>query len=200
MTVAELIQNYGYLAVAAGTFLEGETVLLLAGAAASRGHLDLPVVMAIAALASSAGDQLCFLLGRRYGEALLARLPRLRQRADRARELLARHATLVILSVRFLYGLRIAGPMAIGMSGVRWLRFASLNLLGAIVWAIVVASIGYGFGRVLTHLLAQAFGRLDSEELWWLVAAAVGIVSWLWISRRWFVRSNGAGRDDQGRC
>ena len=38
MNIPELIQNYGYAAVAVGTFLEGETVLLLAGAAASRGH------------------------------------------------------------------------------------------------------------------------------------------------------------------
>ena len=40
MNIAEWVQSYGYAAVAAGTFLEGESVLLVAGAAAARGHLE----------------------------------------------------------------------------------------------------------------------------------------------------------------
>ena len=80
VNVPELIQHYGYLAVAVGTFLEGETVLLLAGAAASRGHLALPTVIGVATLASFAGDQLFFLLGRRHGSRLLARWPSLHAR------------------------------------------------------------------------------------------------------------------------
>ena len=61
MSLVELIQGYGYWAVAAGAFLEGETMLLVAGAAASRGHLSLPAVVAVAALASL-GDDLRFVL------------------------------------------------------------------------------------------------------------------------------------------
>ena len=63
MSLVELIQGYGYWAVAAGAFLEGETMLLVAGAAASRGHLSLPAVEAVAALACLGGDQLWFYLG-----------------------------------------------------------------------------------------------------------------------------------------
>ncbi len=135
VAVVELIQSYGYLAVAVGTFLEGETVLLVAGAAASRGHLSLLGVVAVAAVASFAGDQLCFFLGRRYGNRILARYPSLVARTTRARALLERHNLPVILSIRFLYGLRIAGPIAIGMSGVSWLRFFVLNAIGAMAWA-----------------------------------------------------------------
>ncbi|MBS0507039.1 MAG: DedA family protein [Proteobacteria bacterium] len=181
MTVVELIQSYGYVAVAIGTFLEGETVLLVAGAAASRGHLWLPAVVAVAAVASFAGDQLCFFLGRRYGNQLLARYPSLVARTTRARALLERHNLPVILSVRFLYGLRIAGPMAIGMSGVHWLRFFVLNAIGALVWAMVVAGVGYGFG----HAMAGWLGAIDADELWALAAAALlGLGWWLWTHLR----------------
>ncbi len=185
MAIVDWIQTYGYLAVAAGTFLEGETVLAIAGAAASRGHLWLPAVIAVATLASFAGDQFYFHLGRRYGSRLLGRFPSLQARTTRARELLEHHHTPVILSIRFLYGLRIAGPIAIGMSGVPWLRFLALNLAGAVVWASIVAGAGYGFGQAAAHLL----GRIDADEVWWFVALLLCVLLWwLFAYRRLSVR------------
>lgn len=180
MAIVELIQTYGYAAVAVGTFLEGESVLALAGAAASRGHLWLPAVIAVATLASFAGDQLYFLLGRRYGARLFESFPSLQARTARARELLDRYHTLVILSVRFLYGLRIAGPIAIGMSGVPWFRFLVLNLAGAVVWALLVAGAGYWFGHAIAHLL----GGIDADELWWLAALLLAVLLW-WLFTRY---------------
>ena len=176
MNIPEWIQNYGYAAVAVGTCLEGETVLLLAGAAASRGHLAMPWVIAVATVASFAGDQLFFYLGRAYGPALLQRFPKLGAGTARARVLLERHNTPVILSVRFLYGLRIAGPLAIGMSGVGWLRFFVLNLIGAVVWACAIAALGYGTGQALASVL----GTIDADEIWTMgVLLVAGALIWL---------------------
>ncbi|WHZ11726.1 MAG: lipoprotein B [Burkholderiaceae bacterium] len=179
MTIADLIRNYGYLAVAAGTFLEGETILILAGAAASLGRLSLPGVIAVATMASFAGDQLYFHLGRRYGARLLARFPSLQSRTTRARALLERHHVLVILAIRFLYGLRVAGPVAIGMSDVPWLRFVALNLAGAMVWAAAIASAGYWVGQALVPLL----GAIDADELWGLAGLLLCAMLW-WLLRR----------------
>ena len=184
MTIADLIQSYGYLAVAVGTFLEGETVLILAGAAASLGHLSMPVVIAVATMASFAGDQLYFHLGRSYGARLLARFPSLQSRTARARELLERHHMPVILSIRFLYGLRIAGPIAIGMSSVPWLRFLALNLAGAIVWAAAIAGAGYWGGPALAPLL----GAIDADELWGLAGLLLCAMLWWLVRRRLAVR------------
>ena len=49
-----LIQTYGYPAAFVGSMLEGETVLVLAGLAAHRAHLSLPVVWLLAAAMGSA--------------------------------------------------------------------------------------------------------------------------------------------------
>lgn len=174
MDIAGLIQSYGYAAVGVGTFLEGESVLLAAGAAAYHGYLQLPVVMLIATLASFLGDQLFFFLGRRHGKQLLARFPSLEPRIARARVLLERHHVPVILSVRFLYGLRIAGPIAIGMSDVHWSRFLLLNLVGAVVWAILIAYLGFGLG----HGLALSLGSFDADEAWLLTALLLPVVLW----------------------
>ena len=50
MELASLIQTYGYGIVLIGTVLEGETVLTLAGFAAHRGYLQLPLVIVTAAV------------------------------------------------------------------------------------------------------------------------------------------------------
>ncbi len=178
MDIASLIQSHGYTAVGIGTFLEGESVLLAAGAAAFHGYLRLPTVVVLATLASFLGDQLFFYLGRRYGNQLLARFPSLQPRAARARALLARHHVPLILAVRFLYGLRIVGPMAIGMSSVHWSRFLILNLVGAMIWAVVVAGAGYGLGQGLAYSL----GAFDADEAWLLVALLLPAAVW-WITK-----------------
>lgn len=174
MDIAGLIQSYGYAAVGLGTFLEGETVLIAAGAAAFHGDLSLAWVIVVATFASFLGDQTFFLVGRRYGTRLLARFPSLAPRAARASALLERHHVVLILAVRFLYGLRVAGPMAIGMSGVHWSRFLILNFIGAVLWAILVGGIGYGMGQGL----AYALGSFDADEVWLLVALLLPPIAW----------------------
>jgi membrane protein DedA with SNARE-associated domain len=177
MSISSLIQQHGYWAVFVGSFLEGETVLLFAGFAAHRGLLRLPVVMLLAFLASTLADQSFFFAGRRYGARLMARFPSLAARVPRVERLLGKHHTGLILSVRFLYGLRLAGPVALGMLGVSPLRFALLNMLGAAVWAVSISELGYQFGNLL-QLVVQDLKHVEETVLlaillagacWWAV-------------------------------
>jgi membrane protein DedA with SNARE-associated domain len=174
MDLAFLIQTYGYGIVLVGTALEGETVLVLAGFAAHRGYIHLPGVIVAAAVGSFLADQIFFLLGRRFGSRIFHRFPTLEPGAARATQLFDRHNRLVILSIRFLYGLRTVGPMAIGMSTVSWQRFLLLNLLGAILWSAAIASLGYAFG----NLLELVFDEVRKVEKWAFAAILfVGIVA-----------------------
>jgi len=178
MDLASLIQNWGYSAVFAGSLIEGETILALAAIAAHRGYLSLPWVIAVAATGGVLGDQIYFVVGRFAGDRVLARWPVLQPGAERVRQLLDRYDTPLILGVRFLYGLRTVGPIAIGMSRVPWPRFAFLNVIGAIAWAALVAGIGYALGEVLTRLL----GDLKRVEEWVFGGVLVGgfaLVAWL---------------------
>lgn len=180
--IEDLIGRYGYAAILAGTFLEGETILVLGGFAAHRGLLSLPGVMLCAFIGSLASDQLFFHLGRRHGEAFVARRPRLAAGVERARRLIDRYDTWVILSFRFLYGLRNVAPLTLGMGTVSTLRFTLLNMAGAAVWAVLVAVLGWYVGSAAEQML----GHLERYEL--RVAAAivaVGLALWAW--RRWRV-------------
>lgn len=159
---SELLQAHGYWLLAVGCLLEGETVLVLAGFAAHRGLLDPLAVVAIAASCGFAGDELCFWLGHRHGQALLARWPSIARQATRVHALIERWHEGLIVGLRFAYGLRIAGPVLIGSSALPAWRFAVFNALGALLWACLVGAAGWLFGAAAQALL----GRLHHVEGW----------------------------------
>ncbi|HUQ29221.1 MAG TPA: DedA family protein [Usitatibacter sp.] len=162
MDLAGLIDSYGYLAVFLGAFLEGETILALAGLAAYRGYLDLYKVIAVAMLAGFLGDQFFFFLGRFKGNKVLARFPKMKRRAQRFDALLSRWHAPLIVGIRFMYGFRIVGPILLGMGRVPAWKFMLYNFIGAAIWAPLIAGIGYFFGTVLK----TALGHLKRYELW----------------------------------
>jgi len=173
----QLIEHYGYIAVFIGAVLEGETVLIVAGFAAHRGYLDLGGVVAVATLGGFLGDQFFFTLGRARGRQLLARFPAIERQSARVQTLVNRYHTWLIVGVRFLYGLRVAGPVLLGMSEVSHARFAVFNLLGALIWASLIAGAGYVFGQTVEMMLSNA-KRYELEAAGVLLAA--GIVIWLY--------------------
>ena len=173
----ELIRHYGYLAVFVGAVVEGETLLVMAGFAAQLGSLDLYSVVLIAAAGGFAGDQFWFAAGRWQGRAMQARLPSVRAKAARVERLIERHGTGLSLGVRFMYGLRMVGSVLLGMSQVSHLRFIALNLLGALLWAVLVGGAGYLFGQALELALQDA----KRYDVWLLPGVvAVGLAVWLW--------------------
>ena len=176
------LQTYGYWAILVGTFLEGETILVLGGLAAHLGYMDLTGVILAAFVGSLCGDQLFFFLGRRHSPFLLNRRPSWKSKLERANRLIDRFQTPLILGFRFLYGLRTVMPFAIGISSVPVWRFVLLNALGAIVWAGIVASGGYLFGNALEGLLGNI--RHYEKILFVLVTLAGALVWALYIYRR----------------
>jgi len=161
-----LIDSYGYFAVFIGSFLEGETILALAGLAANRGYMDFWTVVAVAFVAGFAGDQFFFFLGRLRGRQILARVPHWRERVERFDALLARWHAPLIVCVRFMYGFRIMGPIILGMGRVSTWKFFVYNMIGAAIWAPLIAGLGYLFGSTLEAVLHD----LKRFELWAAIA------------------------------
>lgn len=177
MDVTQFIQEYGYLAVALGSFLEGEAVLLAGSLAAYHGHLEWTLLLPVAAFASFLGDLPYFFAGRRYGTAALVRYPTLQRRKDQLENLLYRYHILLVLSLRFLYGLRIAGLLTLGLSRMSVLRFLCLNFVGAVIWVSVIAGASYGVARLIQKLFGDAgMIALISLLIAVLVCSAVSVM------------------------
>ena len=179
MSLELIIQKYGYFALFIGTMLEGETIVVLAGLAAHRGYLQLPLVMLIAFLGTTLTDQTIFFLGRYYGKNFLAKRLKWQNQIDRIHRFLHRYQNLAIIGFRFLYGMRTITPFVIGTSEIKSRRFVLLNFISVFLWAGIFTSGGYVFGQALTLLLGD-IKRYQFK----LILGIIIIASGIWIFRR----------------
>lgn len=153
--ISHFIAHYGYFAVLLGTMLEGESILLAAGFACHQGLMSLPIVFILAVTGATLGDLTAFALGRWQGRALISRFACLHNAVPKVTRLLERYDTPIILAIRFLVGLRMAGPVIIGTTRISAKRFAWLNLLGALIWATLILSLGFSLGLMLKSLITD---------------------------------------------
>jgi len=176
--VAEFWEEWGALAYGAAAlwaFFEGETFVLASAAiGAATGLIDPWLLMVCVWGGSFLGDQTWFTLGRKYGPALIDRFPSSRPRVAAASALLERYGTLFILSFRFLYGIRNVAAAVCGLAGMPWIRFATLNFIGAGVWAGSFVAAGWFIG-----------GLLGVENLFYLIVSA-GLLALLFFIGRHF--------------
>ena len=172
-----LIRTYGYWALLAGTFIEGETILMLGGLSAKLGYLDLSMVMVVAFIGSFSGDQLYFIIGRLKGAELLAKHQKWHSKVERVHCYLERYHDLIMLGFRFVYGIRIMTPFVLAMSPkIKTGRFVVFNAIGAVIWSVVVSGGGYLFGHAL-ELVLNDIKQYEISIM--IVAAAAGIGIWL---------------------
>lgn len=148
-----LLNTYGYWAILLGTFLEGETIVVLAGMLVANGNMSFSGVVGCALTGSLLSDQLMFCLGKYKGNAILSHFPKLNSKKDKALQLLLKYDTLLIIGFRFVYGMRNITPIILGTSGITFRRFLIFNLVGAICWSILFTAGGYYFG----HAMLKAF-------------------------------------------
>jgi membrane protein DedA with SNARE-associated domain len=172
MDLSALLHQYGYALIFLGTLAEGETLLVLGGYFAHRGYLGLGGVIGTSFIAAVCGDQLFFHLGRRHARGLLARFPRLREKVGDALRRIEDQQVKLALSMRFLWGLRIAMPVALGLTAMDARRFFWLNLLSAAVWSSLFALVGFG----TSHVASQMFANLQANEKW-VALALLGIAA-----------------------
>ena len=176
MSLAELINTYGYPMIFLGAFLEGETVLVLGGVAAKLGHLELPWVIVSAFSATLISDQVLFFLGRYKGTVVLSRLPSWQRQSVRVLRYLEKHRYLIVLGFRFFYGMRTITPFVIGMSRIPVGLFLVLNVISALTWATLISGLGYLIGNGLERILID-IQRYEIEVL--AIVAITGLLFWL---------------------
>jgi membrane-associated protein len=162
-----LLATYGVLGIGAilfaetgllvGLLLPGETVAILGGAYshvhhAGQPHPQLAMVILVAAAGAALGGQLGYLIGRRAGQALLdrpdGRLYR-REQLERTHAYFEHYGAQTIVIARFLPFVRTLSSPAAGVAEMPVRRFTAYNVGGALLWATVVASLGYMLGGVL---------------------------------------------------
>ena len=182
MDLTHLIETYGYWALLIGILLEGETILVVAAFLAKRGYLDLHWVIFISFAATYFTDQLLFHIGRHRGIPILTKRPGWDQRVNSLRRWLNRNQNLVIVGFRFVYGFRTVTPYMLGVFKLPVKKYLILNGIGGLVWATVVAYLGYGFGMVIEEVMDNV-KQAESIILALMIVASIGLAIWHQIRR-----------------
>ena len=183
MDINNLISHYGYAALVIGSMAEGETITRLGGVAAHQGLLKFPLVVISVALGGMIGDQLLYLLGRRFGGKLLKRFSHHQARIRKAQRMIQRRPYLFVIGTRFMYGFRVIGPLLIGASRLPPKVFLPLNVLGALVWALIFTTLGYLGGEAIGPWLHHLDAHLK-HWIWLILVVALVVAAHWWFRRR----------------
>jgi membrane-associated protein len=127
-----------------------ETIVITGGILAGKGQLELGFLIPAAAAGAILGDNICYWLGRRFGDRLTGRIFRGakgRARIEWATKAVQRRGALLVLVGRFIPGGRTASTFAAGTLKMRWRRFFAADVAAGVLWALYSSLLGYVGGR-----------------------------------------------------
>ncbi|MHA6198097.1 DedA family protein [Pseudomonas wadenswilerensis] len=154
--------------------------LVLAGAFASeQGSPDPVLIVVMAMLCCLLADSLWYLLGTRFGDALIHRVggasPRTNAVLAQVRKAYPRHGPMVMVVARFIPGAGAVSTLLAGQMAMSKAHFIACSLLGSMLWSSSALALGSRFGEAIL----QAFDSLKAYLEVGLVTLGVGILALL---------------------
>ena len=205
-SLAGPLDHYGYGAIALLLLLENIGVPVVPGelamiagaifAGTGRAGLNVVVVGIVALVASVAGAEIGYLIGRFAGRELVLRYGKYvmikHHHLDRAEAIVDRYGGIVVVIARFIVGLREANGIIAGITEMRWLTFAVFNVIGGCAWLFRSVTVGDVAGDHIDTIYAD----INRSSLYAFVALAVLLAAWIaWRVTR---RRRGAGAAADG--
>lgn len=182
-----LIREFGAFGVGLGAGLEGETAVVIGGIASRHAYFSPSAAAFAASVGSFIADQLFFGLGRWRRDGKTVRRIATKRAFAHGLAFIDRHPVTFCFGFRFVYGFRVAGPVALGVSQVPARLFVPLNLVSAAVWASAFTFVGYHFGRVAERVMRRVLTPSHFLAVS-VFLATIFVCLWLW--RRWRRASN----------
>jgi membrane protein DedA with SNARE-associated domain len=155
MDLSQAFEHYGPVVVFLGAAFEGNLAVIAGGLLAHQKLVPLWLTGLAATCGSWLIDQALFMAGRRFRDHRFVRRICETRAFARSLSFIERYPNSFILAFRFLYGLRMAGPVALGVTRVSALRFFILNFIGAVIWAATFTLAGYFFGEAIEAFFGQ---------------------------------------------
>jgi len=151
------LTSAGYAALILFGFLEAACIPIsseitfgFAGVLAYQGHLNLALVIIIGSLAELAGSYASYAVGRVGGRPLVHKLGRYvlvtESDVSRAERFLEGRGAWAIVVGRMLPFIRAFTSIVAGLVRVPAIRFGVLSLIGTVIYATVLSSLGYALG------------------------------------------------------
>jgi membrane-associated protein len=155
----------------------GETALVLAAVLASQGKLQIWLVLLIGVASAIVGDNIGYLLGRRFGREVLAAPGPFQQHRIRAiaagDRFFARHGPKAVFLGRWIALVRFATAWLAGINAMPFRQFFFWNALGGATWGVTFGLAGYFGGHAAASVL-QSAGIIGAVALAVLAVAGYG--------------------------
>lgn len=134
-----------------GFFLPGDSLLFTAGVLASQGLINYPILLVITFLAAVLGDNVGYWFGEKVGVKLFkredSRFFKKHHLLD-AQKFYTKHGSKTIVLARFVPFVRTFAPIVAGVAKMPYRTFLLFNILGGLLWAVGIASLGFFLGNV----------------------------------------------------
>jgi membrane-associated protein len=127
-------------------WMPGDSVLFAAGLlAGSRDDVNILFLIFIIFLAAFLGDQVGYVLGRKYGRSYLERKDsaKIRQMVARAENFYEKYGWSAVILARFYPWIRTFTPPIAGIGKMNYYKFLAANALGALLWGVGITLLGY---------------------------------------------------------
>ncbi|MER9138578.1 DedA family protein [Mesorhizobium sp. M0830] len=176
--IHHFIEQYGLLAIFLGCVAEGESAAILGGFFSHQQVFVLWHAFVAAGLGAFVGDTFFFILGRSFADHRYVVRLRKRPGFRRAFRLLNTHPNIFVLSNRYIYGMRLVGGIAAGLSNIPAPLFVILNAISSAIWAVLFGTIGYVFGLGAEHFIGPALMRHERLLVGLGIGLTVAILAW----------------------
>lgn len=188
LSLETLGEGWAYVTLALSSILTEELAPLLGGFAAEQGHVQLAGVVMACATGVFVLSAVLYFVGRwRAGWVRL----KLRKSPPLVKQVLSAmrwnpwRSTII---ARFVFGGRIALPLACGAAHVPPWIFLTGTAIASVVWAALLAGLGWAFGEAAVLVVGEV---RKYEAPIAVVLAALGVGGWWWLRRR--QRRDGGG-------
>jgi len=178
-TLNRLIEQYGTLGIFLVTTIEGEFGPLIGGSLAKLGKLDIFTLLLACWAGATLSTTTFFLVGRSQREGRLVHKVTDKRAFALALKWIDRHPHFFCFGYRFVYGMRIVGPVTISLSHVHWRTFILINTFASLLWATAALAAGWFIGAGAAGIVADYF-----TDRPYLVASVIslvlliGVISW----------------------
>ena len=196
-SLAKPLDDYGYWAIALLLLLENIGIPVVPGefsliagaifAGSGRAGLNIVVVAIVAAIASFAGAEIGYLIGRFAGRELVLRFGKYvlikPHHLDRAEGIVSRYGGIVVIIARYIVGLREANGIIAGTTRMRWTTFTIFNAVGACAWVATWVTIGGLAGDHINTIYTDV-NRYSLYVLAGVAVLVIGYVGYRLLNRR----------------
>ncbi len=165
VNLIDLIKTVGYVGLFAiifaetglflGFFLPGDSLLFVAGLLAADGTLNIWAVASLIIVAAALGNVFGYGFGMKMGAALFRKEDSLlfkKSHVTKAQAFYDEYGSKTVMLARFVPIVRTFAPIVAGVARMNFRVFMTYNILGAVVWTLLLTLLGYGLGNAVPNI------------------------------------------------